>query len=143
MSPTGWDRLDLVADLRLEVDGSPVTVTADGTEVLIALDAPDRVFDAVVGLPLPIGLDRRGARRGLARFAETVADQGLDVVVTGPSGVLVTAGVHSSPSRLVRWATGTDRLDLGPWAAVRLPLAMTLRSRLVRLVAAVRGRIRR
>ena len=132
-------RVDVVADLVVEVDGTPVTVTADGTEVLVSVADPDTVLAAAAALPHVVGLRPRGVRRGVGTWADRAAAAGLDVVVTGPDGVLLTVGRSARPSRAVRLVAGTDSVALGSWSALRGPLAGLARRRLTHAA----GRLRR
>ena len=91
MTPEGRPRLDVTADLRLEVDGVPVQVHASGTE--IAVTSPDvrRLFSAV---RVTGGATTQGppGRQQLARVADVLAGHGLTARFDGPAGRVLSLG---------------------------------------------------
>ena len=84
-------RLDVTADLSVEVDGAPVRVTARGGDV-------DVVADDVRGFVLALraaATARNGVRPGRAdvgSLAGALADAGLTARLRSPSQHVVTAG---------------------------------------------------
>jgi hypothetical protein len=90
-------RLDVTADLSIEVDGSPVRVTAEGGDLRVA--ATD-VRGFVLGLRAA-ATARNGTRPGRADvggLARALADAGLTARLASPSRPVVTlgAGVDST-----------------------------------------------
>jgi hypothetical protein len=84
-------RLDVTADLSLEVDGAPVRVTAQGGDL-------DVVADDVRGFVLALraaATARTGTRPGRADvgdLADTLADAGLTARLRSPAQHVVTVG---------------------------------------------------
>ncbi|MCZ2805103.1 hypothetical protein O2W18_08325 [Modestobacter sp. VKM Ac-2983] len=90
-------RLDVTADLSIEVDGAPVRVTAAGGDVHVVADD---VRGFVLGLRAA-ATARTGTRPGradLAELAGALAGAGLTARLDSPSQHIVTvgAGVDSS-----------------------------------------------
>ena len=84
-------RLDVTADLSVEVDGAPVRVTAQGSEVDVVADD---VRDLVLALRAA-ATARTGTRPGRAdvgRLAGTLADVGVTATLRSPSQHVVTLG---------------------------------------------------
>ena len=87
----GGDRLRLTADLAIEVDGSPVQVTADGGDLHVVADD---VQGFVLGLRAAAEA-RNGSRPGRADvrdLAGALADAGLTARLDSPSEHVVTIG---------------------------------------------------
>ncbi|WP_448616080.1 hypothetical protein [Modestobacter sp. URMC 112] len=103
MTPEGRPRLDVTADLRLEVDGVPVQVRASGDE--IAVTSPDvrRLFSAV---RVAGGATTQGppGREELARVADALAGHGLTARFDGPAGRVLSLGAD------VEWPAGSALL---------------------------------
>ena len=84
-------RLDVTADLSIEVDGAPVRLTARGADL-------DVVADDVRGLVLglrAVATARTGTRPGRAdvgQLADALADAGLTARLRSPSQDVVTVG---------------------------------------------------
>jgi hypothetical protein len=84
-------RLNVTADLSIEVDGAPVRVTADGGDL-------DVVADDVRGFVLGLrqaATARSGTRPGRAdvgELADALADAGLTARLRSPSQDVVTVG---------------------------------------------------
>ncbi|MCZ2827013.1 hypothetical protein O2W20_21820 [Modestobacter sp. VKM Ac-2982] len=90
-------RLDVTADLSIEVDGAPVRVTAAGGDVHVVADD---VRGFVLGLraAATAGTGTRPGRADLAELAGALAGAGLTARLDSPSQHIVTvgAGVDSS-----------------------------------------------
>jgi hypothetical protein len=83
--------LRLSGDLRLEVDGTPVRVRAEGAEVRVVADDV-RTF---VARAREAAAGRSGAlpgRRDLGRLAAQLADRGVTARLDSPSGRVLTVG---------------------------------------------------
>ncbi|MBB3674571.1 hypothetical protein [Modestobacter versicolor] len=84
-------RLDVTADLSIEVDGAPVRVTAGGGDLHVVADD---VRGFVLGLRAA-ATARNGTRPGradLAELAGALADAGLTARLDSPSQHIVTVG---------------------------------------------------
>jgi hypothetical protein len=95
-------RLDVTADLSVEVDGAPVRVTARGGDVEVVADD---VRGFVLGLRAA-ATARSGVRPGRAdvgSLAGALADAGLTARLRSPSQQVVTvgAGVDSALGKLL------------------------------------------
>jgi hypothetical protein len=110
-------RLDVTADLSVEVDGAPVRVTAQGGDV-------DVVADDVRGLVLGLraaATARSGVRPGRAdvgTLAGALADMGLTARLRSPSQHVVTVGAGVD-SRLGRVLLGTRLARPDPLGVLR------------------------
>jgi hypothetical protein len=130
-------RLDVTADLRIEVDGTQATLVGSGDRLVLETTDPGAFWSALLRAELPAGVGRIDAARALGRIADGLRDAGVRVDVRGPRGRLVAlgAGVRSPAGRL---GTGSSALRPGgPRALAPLVLA-TLRDRpVVRSLAGV------
>ena len=84
-------RLDVTADLSIEVDGAPVRVTARGSDLHVVADD---VRGFVLGLRAA-ATARTGSRPGrtdVAALAGALADAGLTARLDSPSQHIVTVG---------------------------------------------------
>lgn len=121
-------RLEVTADLAVELDGVPATLTGRGGRLVLAADDPDALWSALARAGLPAGVGRVAASRALGRFADGLRDTGVRLDVAGPRGPLVSLGdgVRSGAGWLT---TGSSALRPGGVRAVG-PLALSnLRSR--------------
>ncbi len=101
MTPEGA-RLEVTADLAIEVDGAPVRVTAEGGDLRVVADD---VRGFVLGLRAA-ATARNGTRPGRAdvrELAAALADAGLTARLDAPSHSVVTlgAGVDSALGRVL------------------------------------------
>ena len=111
-------RLEVEADLRLDLDGQAVTVTGTGAHVEVTLEDPSQALEQAISALWPrrgrtsvLGLVRR-----LGRGAEVVHAAGLSIIVRGPRGRLLTLG--GRPSRLAGLITGSRQIRIGGLRAV-------------------------
>lgn len=104
-------RLSITADLRVEVGGAAAVVTADGGHVVVRADSPAALWSELNHAALPSSVGRISGPRAVGRAAELLRDNGLDVQIEGPSGVMVRlgTGVHS---RWGRSLTGSSAVQL-------------------------------
>ena len=116
-------RLSITADLRLEVGGATATVTASGRHVTVRADSPVTLWSELNRAALPSSVGRVSGPRAVGRAAELLRDNGLDVQIEGPDGVLVRlgTGVHSGWGRSL---TGSSAVQLVSWRSLR-PIATT------------------
>lgn len=116
-------RLDVVADLALEVDGVPATLTGSGGRLVLEATDPGALWSSLARAPLPVGVGRVDAARALGRLADGLRDAGIRVEVRGPRGELVALGdgVRSAAGRI---ATGSSALRPGSPRALG-PLVLT------------------
>lgn len=96
-------RLLVTADLRLEVSGAEATVTASGSHVTVRADSPETLWTELNRAALPSSVGRVSGPRAVGRAADLLRDNGLDVQIEGPHGVLVRlgTGVHSGWGRSI------------------------------------------
>lgn len=120
--PAGGPRLQVVADLRLDLDGRPATITGAGSQVHVRTVDPGRLWGQVVGAPLPAGVDRSNGPRAVGQVANGLAAAGLTVTVEGPNGPLVVLGKGGRSIR-GRLFTGSSHVRPGAIGALR-PLAL-------------------
>lgn len=116
-------RLDVVADLALEVDGVPATLTGSGGRLVLEATDPGALWSSLARAPLPVGVGRVDAARALGRLADGLRDAGIRVEVRGPRGELVALGdgVRSAAGRIT---TGSSALRPGSPRALG-PLVLT------------------
>ncbi len=130
-------RLDVVADLTVDLDGVPATLTGGGGGRLVLASAdPGALWAALTRAGLPAGAGRVDAARALGRFADGLREAGVRLEVRGPRGELAVlgAGVDSAAGRL---GTGSSALRPGgPGVLGRLLLADLRRRPLARAGAA-------
>ncbi|MGY1697467.1 MULTISPECIES: hypothetical protein [unclassified Geodermatophilus] len=91
MTPEGDPRLEVTADLSIEVDGVPLRVRASGSEITASSPDVRRLFSAV---RVAGGAATQGppGRAELARVADTLADRGLTARLDGPGGRVLSLG---------------------------------------------------
>lgn len=116
-------RLHVVADLSVEVDGVPATLTGDGRRLVLETADPGVLWSAVARAQLPAGVGRVDAARALGRLADGLRDAGVRLEVRGPRGELVALGdgVRSAAGRVT---TGSSALRPGGPRAIG-PLVLT------------------
>lgn len=122
-------RLLITADLRLEVGGEKAAVTASGSHVVVRADSPATLWSELNRAALPSSVGRVSGPRAVGRAAEMLRDNGLDVEIAGPDGVLVRlgSGVHSVLGRSV---TGSSAVQLVSLRSLRpIATAAVLQSR--------------
>jgi hypothetical protein len=107
-------RLLITADLRVEVGGAEATVTASGSHVTVRADSPERLWSELNRAALPSSVGRVSGPRAVGRAAELLRDNGLDVQIEGPQGVLVRlgTGVHSGWGRSVFGSSAVQLVSL-------------------------------
>lgn len=105
-------RLEVVADLTLDVDGVPAVLIGSGDHLVLDAADPGALWSAVTRAALPAGVGRVDAARALGRLADGLREAGVRLDVRGPRGALVTlgAGVESATGRL---STGSSALRPG------------------------------
>ena len=126
-------RLDVTADLSIEVDGAPVRVTAEGGDVHVVTDD---VGAFVRGLRAAAAA-RNGSRPGradVATLAGALADVGITARLDSPSQHLVTVGAGVD-SALGGALLGTRLAQPDALGIVRV----SLRARTVAIAAAATG----
>lgn len=111
-SPGPHRRVEVTADLRLDLDGQPVTLRGDGSELTLQVSDPATALDQVTGalLPRTDGKDLRSLRQ-LGRAADALHGAGLRLTVRGPQGPLIVLG-----GRFRAWSqilTGSGHVALG------------------------------
>ena len=117
-------RLSITADLHVEVGGTEATVTASGGHVRVLADSPQALWSELNQAALPSSVGRISGPRAVGRAADLLRDNGLDVEIEGPQGVLVRlgTGVHSGWGRSL---TGSSAVQLVSLRALR-PIATTV-----------------
>ena len=84
-------RLDVTADLSVEVDGAPVRVTARGGDVEVVADDV-RGFVLALRAAATARTDARPSRADLGGLAGALADAGLTARLRSPAQPVVTVG---------------------------------------------------
>ena len=114
-------RLLITADLRMEVGGAEATVTAAGSHVTVRADSPETLWSELNRAALPSAVGRVSGPHAVGRAAELLRDNGLDVQIEGPQGVIVRlgTGVHSALGRSI---TGSSAVQLVSLRSLR-PIA--------------------
>lgn len=102
----------VLADLRIDTDGQRMHLVGDGRSIVLHSSHPRRLASALRRLPLPAELRPVGGRLALGRAADTLRDNGLQLAVHGPDGVLVRLGVGAD-SRFGRLLTGSRAVAFG------------------------------
>lgn len=128
-------RLDVTADLAVEVDGVPATLTGSGGRLVLSASDPVALWSAVVSSDLPAGFGRVDGPRSLGRIADGLREAGVRLDVRGPRGPVVAlgAGVTSAAGRL---STGSSALRPGGARALAPLLLADLRRRPLAFAAA-------
>ncbi len=138
-------RLSVTADLRVEVGGSSATVTASGTgHVVVRADSPQTLWSELNRAALPSSVGRVSGPRAVGRMADLLRDNGLDVELEGPRGVLVRlgTGVHSALGRSVTGSSAVQVVSvrsLRPIATAALLQSLSARRSVIVAVAAGLG----
>lgn len=129
-------RLDVTADLAVEVDGVPATLTGSGGRLVLSASDPVALWSAVVSSDLPAGFGRVDGPRSLGRIADGLREAGVRLDVRGPRGPVVAlgAGVTSAAGRL---STGSSALRPGGPRALAPLLISDLRRRPLAAASAV------
>ncbi|WNV74335.1 hypothetical protein [Geodermatophilus sp. DSM 44513] len=109
MTPDGG-RLQVVADLSIEVDGAPVRVESSGGRVRVVADDVRGLVDQLRSAARAAGVG--SPRAGVASLADRLATEGLTGVLAAPTGdvAVVGAGVDSPVGRLL-WGTRRVHVD--------------------------------
>jgi hypothetical protein len=142
------DRLHVTADLRLDLDGVPATLTGDGDRLVLETGDPRALWSTITKAGLPAGVGRVSAARAVGRLASGLRDAGVSVEIRGPRGPLVSLGdgVRSVAGRVT---TGSDALRpggpgaLGPLVLSSLRRPAVLVGALAALAGAVAVAVRR
>ena len=112
MNGRPFGRLDVEADLQMDVDGTRAYLHGRGSQLTLSSSHPERVWAAAVASVLPAGLVVAGGPRAVGRIADQLSAHGVRLDVTGPQGVLASLGAGvSSPLGLV--ATGSRAVRPG------------------------------
>ena len=119
-SPVGA-RVDIEADLRIDVDGHSAALTSDGRRLTFTSEAPEHLWQALgeVGTS-----GSRNGVRAVGLIADTLAAQDLELHVVGPRGEIahLGTGAHSWWGRAI---TGSGSVELGAFRTLR-PLAASV-----------------
>ena len=111
--------LDLQGGLSFSVDGpggsTSGTVVGDGAVLRVLADDPVAAWDGVLG-------SVSTGTAALRALADSLAEQGLAVEVSGPAGRLALVGAGAD-SGIGKALTGSRRVQLGSASALR-PLAV-------------------
>jgi hypothetical protein len=109
MTPDGG-RLQVLADLSIEVDGAPVRVESSGGRVRVVVDDVRGLVDHLRSAVRAAGAG--SPRGGVATVAETLAAGGLTGVLAAPTGdvAVLGAGVDSPVGRLL-WGSRRVHVD--------------------------------
>ena len=112
MSSLPFGRLDVTADLSIDVDGVAAQLTGRRSRLVLTSAQPERVFDAAVSSMLPVGVGSISGPRAVGRVADLLREAGVRLEVRGPQGLVAAIGadVHSPTGRLL---TGSDAVSAG------------------------------
>ena len=112
MSSLPFGRLDVTADLSIDVDGVTARLTGRGSRLVLTSAQPERVFDAAVSSMLPAGVGSISGPRAVGRVADLLREAGVRLEVRGPQGLVAAIGddVRSPTGRLL---TGSDAVSAG------------------------------
>lgn len=115
MTPDGA-RLQVLADLSIEVDGAPVRVESSGGRVRVVADDVRGLVDHLRSAVRAAGAG--SPREGVVSVADRLAAEGLTGVLAAPTGdvAVLGAGVHSPVGRLL-W--GSPRVHVDPVGLLR------------------------
>lgn len=111
MSAPPIGRLDVEADLRLDVDGTSAHLHGSGSRLVLFSDHPERVWAAAVASVLP-AFGVADGPRAIGRVADLLQDAGVRLEVAGPHGVVVSLGDGVS-SPVGRATTGSRAVRPG------------------------------
>jgi hypothetical protein len=113
MTPDGG-RLEVLADLSIEVDGAPVRVESAGSRVRVVTEDVRGFVDHLRAAARATG--SASARGSVATVAEALAAEGITGVLAAPTGEVAVLGADvDSPVGRLLWGTRRVRVD-----AVRL-----------------------
>jgi hypothetical protein len=124
-SPVGA-RVNVEADLRIDVDGHSAALTSEGRSLTFTSDGPQYLWQALGDVGT---MGRRDGARAVGLIADTLGAQDLELHVVGPRGEIahLGAGAHSWWGRTV---TGSSLVELGALRTLRpLGLSLVRRSR--------------
>ncbi len=112
MTTPPFGRLDVTADLAIEVDGVTAHLTGASSRLVLSSTHPERVLDAVVSSVLPVGVGEVSGARAVGRVADLLHEAGVRVEVQGPRGTVAVIGddVRSATGRVL---TGSDAVAVG------------------------------
>lgn len=110
-------QIQVEADLRFEVDGTPARLTSDGDRLVLSSTYPERVWASVLSAALPAGIGRLDGVRAVGHVASELAAAGLRLEVCGPRGKVAYLG-NGVRSRLGRVVTGSAAVAPGAPSAV-------------------------
>lgn len=112
MSGLPFGRLDVTADLTLDVDGVAAHLTGSGSRLVLTSSHPERVLDAAVASQLPAAVGRVDGPRAVGRLADMLREAGVRLEVRGPQGTVAAIGddVRSLTGRVL---TGSDAVAVG------------------------------
>lgn len=112
MSDLPFGRLDVTADLTIDVDGVPAQLTGSGSRLVLTSARPERVLDAAAASMLPVGVGEINGPRAVGRVADLMREAGVRLEVRGPQGAVAILGddVRSAVGRVL---TGSDAVSVG------------------------------
>jgi len=90
---SGLARVDVVADLTVEIDGLPARVTSEGDVVQVVADRPLALMRRVGSSSLP-----RVVRASAPGWGRQLAEHGVRLELWGPRGLVGAGGSPSSSS---------------------------------------------
>lgn len=134
------DRLQVQADLTIEVDGTTSHLSTDGDRLVLESSHPERVWASFLASALPAGVGDLNGPRAVGRVGDGLAEAGLRLEVTGPAGTVAHLG-QGVNSRAGRVLTGSSAV--GPGAPGAMAALVWHRSRVavVAVAAAVGGAV--
>ncbi len=94
-------KLNVEVDLRIDLDGQTVLLSGTGNHLVLHAQCPTDLVAAVLGTELPKEYRHLHSNRALGALADSLHRAGLELLVTGPSGPLLTLGDGQ------RWRWGT------------------------------------
>lgn len=98
------------ADLRMDVDGSDVAITAVGTVLHVVSSDPAALWRSVLHLDLPVGRGLRARGRAVGLVADRLHALGLQADFAAPSGVPFVELGTDEGSPILRILTGSSHL---------------------------------
>lgn len=112
MSDLPFGRLDVTADLTIDVDGVPAQLTGSGSRLVLTSSHPEQLLDAAAASMLPVGVGEINGPRAVGRVADLMREAGVRLEVRGPQGAVATLGddVRSAVGRVL---TGSDAVSVG------------------------------